>query len=157
MSLATMEATPGDMRYINAIIIHCTATEEHKDYTLADIKAWHTAPPPRGNGWRNCGYHYIVRLDGTVERGMPISQPGIHCRGHNAHSVAVCYVGGLRHGKPADTRTPAQKQALLKLIAKLTLMYRCHTYGHRDFAAKDCPCFDAKTEYAGLFNQLVRD
>lgn len=144
------------MRYINSIIVHCTATEAGFDIGLAQIRSWHTMAPPKGRGWRNCGYHYIVRLDGTIERGMPISQPGIHCKGHNAHSVGVAYVGGLKNGEPADTRTQEQKSAMLKLLAKLTLMYRCHTYGHRDFAQRDCPCFDAKKEYEGLYRQLVK-
>lgn len=144
------------MRYINSIIVHCTATEAGFDIGLPEIQSWHTQAPPKGRGWRNCGYHYIVRLDGSVERGMPISQPGIHCKGHNAHSVGVAYVGGLKNGKPADTRTQEQKSAMLQLLAKLTLMYRCHTYGHRDFAQRDCPCFDAKKEYEGLYRQLVK-
>lgn len=143
------------MRYINAIIVHCTATEAGTDIGLAQIKTYHTSPPPEGRGWRNVGYHYIVRLDGTIERGMPISQPGIHCKWHNAHSIGVCYVGGLKDGKPADTRTQAQKQALLQLLVRLTQMYRCHIFGHRDFAQRDCPCFDAKKEYEGLYRQLV--
>lgn len=144
------------MRYINAIIVHCTATEAGMPFTLADIRRWHTQQPPSGRGWRNVGYHYIVRLDGTIERGMPISQAGIHCKGHNAHSVGVAYVGGLKDGKPEDTRTQAQKQSLLQLLVRLTQMYRCHIYGHRDFAQRDCPCFDAKKEYEGLYRQLVK-
>lgn len=143
------------MRYINKIIVHCTATEEGRSFTIEDVKRWHTLPPPVGKGWRDVGYHYLVLLDGTVQRGRAISQPGAHCYGQNAHSIGVCYVGGLRDGKPADTRTDAQRRALLKLLANLTTMYRCHIFGHNDFAQKDCPGFDAKTEYAGLYEQLV--
>ena len=139
------------MRYINSIIVHCSATPEGADYSASDIRAWH-----RSRGWRDIGYHYVIKLDGTIERGRPISQPGAHCYGHNAHSIGVCYIGGIKDDHSADTRTMAQKQSLLKLITKLTQMYRCHTFGHRDFnQAKDCPCFDAAKEYAGLYNQIV--
>lgn len=143
------------MRYINKIIVHCTATEAGADYDIEDVRRWHTQPPPAGNGWRDVGYHYLIKLDGTVQRGRAISQPGAHCYGQNAHSIGVCYVGGLLDGKPADTRTREQKSSLLKLLANLSLMYRCRIFGHRDFANKECPCFDAKSEYAGLYDKFV--
>lgn len=135
-------------RYINDIILHCTATPAGKDYSVADITNWH-----KQRGWRTCGYHYVVRLDGSIERGRAISQPGAHCRGHNAHSIGVAYVGGLdTDGKPADTRTEAQKHALLKLLVNLTKIYRCRIHGHRDYnPQKACPCFDATKEYAPLY------
>ena len=145
-------------RYINDIIIHCSASPYQRDDRAADIKAWHTAKPPKGNGWSNIGYHYIIDLDGTIEHGRPISQPGAHCKRHNAHSIGVCYVGGLGpDGKPADTRTAAQRQSMLQLITKLTMMYCCHVHGHRDYdPGKSCPCFDVAAEYGGIYAQVVR-
>lgn len=140
------------MRYINDIIVHCTDTPSGMDVGVAEVRAWHLE-----RGWKNIGYHYLVRLDGTVERGRPISQPGAHCLGHNAHSIGVCYVGGRdENHKTADTRTKEQKAALLKLLTNLTFMYRCKIHGHRDYDhGKDCPCFDASEEYKGLFEQIV--
>jgi N-acetylmuramoyl-L-alanine amidase len=76
--------------------------------------------------------------------------PGAHCEGQNANSIGICYAGGLAaDGKtPKDTRTVAQKAALLKLIRDLKLKYPGATvHGHREFANKACPCFDAKSEY----------
>ena len=53
--------------------------------------------------------------------------------------------------KAKDTRTPAQKAALLKLLKELKRKYpNAKIYGHRDFANKPCPSFDAKTEYSSL-------
>jgi len=144
-------------RYINQIIIHCSDSPYGRDDRAADIKRWHTAPPPRGNGWKDIGYHYIIDLDGTVEHGRLISQPGAHCYGHNAHSIGVCYIGGRDvDGNPADTRTPEQKSSLLKLLANLINMYGCKIAGHRDLDnKKECPCFDAKGEYANLYKQML--
>lgn len=139
------------MRFINDIIVHCTATLPGQDVGVAEVTQWH-----RARGWKNIGYHYLVRLDGSVEKGRPASQPGAHCYGHNAHSVGVAYVGGLDgEGRPKDTRTEAQRRAMLKLLADLTRMYRCRIHGHRDYAQRDCPCFDAAREYEGLYRQLV--
>ena len=81
------------MRSITEIIVHCTATPEGKPFTVQQIREWHTAPKPKGNGWRDIGYHYIVYLDGSVHNGRPVEQIGAHCSGHNAHSIGVCYVG----------------------------------------------------------------
>lgn len=122
------------------------------DATAAQVDAWH-----KQRGWRCIGYHYIVRRDGTIERGRAISQPGAHCYGHNAHSIGVAYVGGLdEEMRPCDTRTEAQRAALLKLVTQLTAMYRCRVHGHRDYAERDCPCFDAASEYGGIFDQVCR-
>lgn len=91
------------------------------------------------------GYHYVVGLDGTVTVGRPESEMGAHCLGENLHSIGVCYIGGLDKEslQPADTRTPAQREALRHLIAELRLRYPGATvHGHREFAAKACPCFD---------------
>lgn len=137
------------MRLIKEIIVHCTATPEGKDYGAKDIDRWH-----RAQGWDGIGYHYVVRLDGTVEKGRADSARGAHCVNHNAQSIGVVYVGGIS-GKdgtmPKDTRTPAQKQSLRILLSVLRAVYpEARIYGHRDFAAKACPCFDAKTEYKDL-------
>lgn len=133
------------MRQINEIIVHCTASAEGKNFKAADIDRWH-----KQRGWNGIGYHYVVDLDGTVEQGRPISKVGAHCLGHNTNSIGVVYVGGVASdGKtPKDTRTPAQKTALVKLLAELKRQYPNATiHGHRDFAAKACPSFDATTEY----------
>ena len=138
---------PPDGRRIDAIIVHCTATPPGMKVTVDDIDRWHKA-----RGWKGIGYHYVVDLDGTVYRGRADDCIGAHCRGHNAHSIGVCYVGGIdARGHPADTRTPAQKEALLWLVTALKKQYPdAKVYSHRRFANKACPCFDAEKEYGGL-------
>lgn len=136
------------MRTITEIIVHCSATPEGKDYTVGDIDRWH-----RQRGFAQIGYHYVVYRDGSVHAGRMESQIGAHCVGHNMISIGVCYIGGLTaDGKhPKDTRTEAQKAALLKLLKELKAKYpHAVIHGHRDFAAKACPSFDARKEYASL-------
>lgn len=132
------------MRKIDEIIVHCSATPRGREVKAADIDHWH-----RGRGFRCIGYHYVVGLDGRIERGRPESETGAHCKGHNARSIGVCYVGGLStDGKVAlDTRTDEQRVALTQLIMELKERYPgARVYGHRDFANKECPCFDARRE-----------
>lgn len=133
------------MRTIHEIIIHCSATREGLDFRAADIDRWH-----RERGWHSIGYHYVIDLDGTIEKGRALSDIGAHCSGHNAHSIGICYIGGLdENGNPADTRTPAQRTALLRLIHELKEQFpEARVYGHRDFSAKSCPCFNARAEFS---------
>ena len=133
------------MRTINSIIIHCTATKPLAHINVNDVRRWH-----RERGFSDIGYHYLILVDGTIEVGRPLSAVGAHCKGHNAHSIGICYVGGLNDkGKPADTRTPAQREAMRSLLTSLKHRFPdAIIHGHRDFATKACPCFDATAEYA---------
>lgn len=135
------------MREIKEIIIHCADTPEGRDVRADEIRKWHKA-----KGWSDIGYHYVIDLDGTIEAGRPIEQAGAHAQGHNAHSIGICYVGGCdKNMKPKDTRTEAQKDSILCLLKFLRLKYpKAQIFGHRDFAQKACPSFDAKNEYKDL-------
>lgn len=133
-------------RKITEIIVHCTATQEGKNFTVSDITRWH-----KQRGFSTIGYHYVIYLDGTRHLGRNVNISGAHCENHNSHSIGVCYVGGLASdGKtPKDTRTQAQKTALVALLRELRRIYpMARIYGHRDFANKACPSFDAKREYS---------
>lgn len=135
-------------RKITEIIVHCAATPEGKDFTVDDITRWH-----KQRGFRTIGYHHVVYRDGSVHPGRPEGKIGAHCTGHNACSIGVCYIGGVAaDGKTAkDTRTPEQRKALLMLLRRLRAKYpNAKIHGHRDFAAKACPSFDATKEYADL-------
>jgi len=150
------------MRTITLLIIHCSATPEGKDYTVEDIDRWHKARGFNCQGI-HIGYHYVVYRDGSIHTGRPESMFGAHCKDHNTHSIGICYIGGLKaspqpspEGKgvkyvPADTRTLAQKAALLKLLTELKKKYpRALIMGHNVFANKSCPCYDAAKEYQHL-------
>ena len=152
-------------RRIDYIAVHCTANSEGQTITVEQIRAEHKA-----NGWSDIGYHYVVTLDGRVHLGRDVDVAGAHVSGYNSNSIGISYVGGLenRPGVPykklkaKDTRTGAQKNALLNLLMDLRKLYPyAKIQGHRDFSPdrngngtiepsewiKACPSFDAKTEY----------
>lgn len=146
---------------IDWIVVHCTATREGQDLDAATIRKWH-----KHKGWSDIGYHYVIRLDGTIEKGREDNVQGAHVRGFNRNSLGVVYVGGLDSNlAPKDTRTEAQKCAMKSLLKTLKLNHKgAKIQGHRDFSPdrnnngiiepfefiKACPCFDAKTEYESL-------
>lgn len=135
-------------RNIKEIIVHCSATPEGKDFTVADIKRWHLA-----RGFSDIGYHYVIYRDGSIHTGRDESIIGAHCTGHNTNSIGVCYIGGcVSNGKtPKDTRTEAQKVSLLRLLRELKKKYpEAKVYPHYKFAAKACPSFNAEEEYKNI-------
>lgn len=132
-------------RHVDQIILHCTATPEGEEFSNAQIKACHLA-----RGFSDIGYHYVIGLKGEVRPGRNESVAGAHCKGHNTQSIGVCYVGGCppqtdpnwkKKGK--DTRTAAQRAALLKIVRELCAKYPGATvHGHNEFANKACPSFN---------------
>ena len=119
------------MRKINRIIIHCAATKEGVDYDVNDIRRWHLA-----NGWADVGYHYVIKLNGDIEEGRPLEKAGAHTQGYNQDSIGVCYIGGCdKNGKPKDTRTEAQKNAMFCLVKTLMQKFKVKDVrGHRDYS-----------------------
>lgn len=128
-------------RRIDLIVIHCSATRCDRPYTVDDCRRDHLA-----RGFANIGYHYYIARDGVVHAGRPVNQEGAHATGYNRRSIGVCYEGGLNaRDRPADTRTPAQKETLRLLLERLKTDYpNASVVGHRDLPGvrKDCPCFD---------------
>lgn len=143
---------PRATRPINEIIIHCTATPEGRDVSVATIRAWHLA-----NGWKDIGYHWVVGLDGVPRPGRPEAQVGSHVAGHNKGTLGVVYVGGVAAGgkTPKDTRTEEQQEGLMLICKTLLLRYPKITKitGHNQYAAKACPSFNVQSDELG---KLVR-
>jgi N-acetyl-anhydromuramyl-L-alanine amidase AmpD len=128
------------MRNIDLIVIHCSATRCNTRYRVTDLIRDHC------KRFGFTGYHYYITRGGIVYQTRHEQLVGAHAKGYNQHSLGVCYEGGLdERGKPADTRTPAQKKAMSKLIRQLKERYpNAKCVGHRDLpnVHKDCPCFD---------------
>lgn len=136
------------MRKITRIIIHCTATPQGREVTVAEIDRWH-----RARGFDCIGYHYVIYPDGSVHPGRDAGRIGAHCLGYNTGSIGIVYVGGVATDgvTPADTRTKDQKQALYALVSRLRARFPGVTvHGHNEFAAKACPCFDVGAEFSDL-------
>lgn len=136
-------------RRINLIVVHCTATEEGKDYSVEWIRKVH-----KNKGYADIGYHYVIYRDGSLHLGRNVDYIGAHAKNHNANSIGVVYIGGCPKGdthKNKDTRTDAQKKTMLALLKKLRSLYPyASIVGHKDVNATGCPSFDAKNEYKAI-------
>ena len=135
-------------RYIDKIVVHCSATPEGRDVSAATIDEWH-----KQRGWSGIGYHFVVGLNGNIEYGRDLDKTGAHVKGHNTGSIGICYIGGIDSvSKVAkDTRTSEQKESLLDLIKTLKKLHpQAIVHGHNEFSSKACPCYDANAEYANV-------
>ena len=56
------------MNKIDSIIIHCSATRAGQDLTAKDIDRMH-----RARGFNQIGYNYVIRIDGTIEKGRSLT------------------------------------------------------------------------------------
>ena len=121
------------MRKINLIVVHCTATPEGRDVTVADIDRMH-----RARGWKKIGYHYVVYRDGSVHEGRPVNEVGAHVYGHNANSIGVVYVGGV--AKDGNICGHRDLSPDLNHDGKI----------EPSEWVKACPCFNAEEEYEKL-------
>ena len=145
------------MREINLIVVHCSATRADRDFTENDLEVCH-----RHRGFNGAGYHFYIRKNGGIKNTRPLEKPGAHALGYNAHSIGICYEGGLDvRYRPADTRTEWQKHSLRVLIRTLLMDYPgCWVCGHRDLSpdrngdgrispeewVKECPCFEVTSK-----------
>lgn len=96
------------------------------DTSSKQIDLWH-----KGNGWKKIGYHYVIRLNGTIELGRSELEIGAHVAGLNNISLGICCSG---HGDIQDF-TEEQKDTLVNLIASLCKKYELpytRVFGHRE-------------------------
>ena len=140
-------------RKINLIVIHCSANRSNQRFTVEMLKACHNA---RFNG-KGIGYHYFIEKDGQVFQTRDENEIGMHARHYNAHSIGICYEGGLdEKGRPADTRTPAQRAALIALLRSLKIDYPdAEIMGHCELEGvhKACPSVSC-SEYRDYFENI---
>lgn len=142
----------GRLRYL---VIHCTATPEGREVSSADIRRWHTSPPPKGRGWNQVGYTDMIHLDGRTERLVDNNEDAWvdpweitnGAKGYNSVSRHLVYVGGLASDTKTakDTRTAAQLKTMTAYVKSFHKRFPgVRIIGHNEVAAKACPSFDVQ-------------
>lgn len=138
--MAVIKLNPQDVRYL---VVHCSATQAKANIGAKEITRMH-----RERGFLTIGYHFVIRRDGTVEKGRALDAIGAHAEGWNSRSLGICLVGGIdKDGKPQNNFTDDQFATLAKLLMDLRKDFpKASVLGHRDLpnVKKDCPCFSVR-------------
>ena len=126
-------------RQVDKIIIHCADTRTDQDFSIEDVRMWHKA-----RGWYDIGYHYYIKLDGSVHIGRSLDVIGSHCKGQNTKSIGICLEGGKKSDNTDwDKPTDNQIESIRVTISYLKLIYKdLKVHGHYEFSTKSCPNFD---------------
>ena len=125
---------------IHTIVIHYSATYPDQDITRATVDRWH-----RERGFREIGYHWFIRRDGTLEEGRPEGTLGAHVRGHNSGTIGICWAGGLERASGPNVGvwnpTEAQEATMVQLIRDIQKRHPSATrvVGHKDLVPTECP------------------
>lgn len=120
------------------VILHCAATPDYRlgdarydRFGASDIAEWHLE-----RGFKQIGYHHVIRRSGVLEAGRPETIQGAHCEGHNGDSLGVCYVG-TKHP------TLSQWRSILGLARAIKARHGLGPdawFGHYEFnPGKICP------------------
>lgn len=138
---------------IKYIVLHYSATYADQDLDVDDIRKMHLA-----RGFNDVGYHYVIKRDGTVQKGRADHVVGAHVAGHNTGSLGICCIGGLeRETGPnvgVDNRTEAQKAATIRLVKELLAKHpKAQVVGHKDLGPTQCPGFDVRSWWASVKDQ----
>lgn len=122
---------------IDEIIIHHSGS---KNSTPGSIRLYH-----KSLGWADCGYHYIVYMDGhgdcSISKNVYCMRPpyyvGAHCKGHNLNTLGICVCGDFSTAM-FSTKLAHLLQALCKGL-KLRHPSIKKVSFHNDYANTACP------------------
>lgn len=135
MNIIDVNLSFGSMTYgnnPNMLIVHHLEAEGN-NWTVQAIHDMHK----NENGWAGIGYHYYIRLDGSVYKGRPDNAIGAHCQGCNANTLGISFEGNY------DNRTEMpieQYNTWCELKAYLCNKYgNMPVYGHREKGQSECP------------------
>lgn len=149
--------------HVKHLIVHCSDSQWGD---ANEIRRWHTDPKPKGNGWNDIGYHYVIcnqyptylsqkqgkpvaKSDGAVQKGRENNVAGAHAVGFNSNSLGICLIG-------VKDFSERQMQALVKLCKELMAQYKIpvqNVLGHCETpkaGGKTCPNLDMKALRARL-------
>ncbi len=113
----------------NRIILHHTAGT---DTSAAAIHAMHL----QRRGFYGIGYHYVIRRNGSIERGRPEEVRGVHAGKANVDSIGIAFTGNFTRIRP----TEEQITAGICLIRDVRSRYgELEVIGHSDVGSTACP------------------
>lgn len=121
-------------RQIKRVFIHCSASDNPAHDDVSVIKQWHLE-----RGWRDIGYHFYIKKDGTIQTGRNIEVIPAAQAGNNTGTIAIC-CGGLIDFPARQMNALVELcDAINEAIAGVTFHGHCEVEPN-----KTCPVFDYK-------------
>lgn len=119
----------------NKIIIHCSDSQNAKEYPIEQLDKDHKA-----RGFKGVGYHIVIQPDGEAINTRPLNAVGAHCLGQNDQAIGICLIG-------SDKFTQKQFDVLRYKLDSIYLTYgipKHKIYCHYQFDSaqkqgKTCP------------------
>jgi outer membrane lipoprotein SlyB len=127
-------------RPVDKVFLHCTASDLplEGDALVSEIRRWHTDKPPKGRGWSDIGYHFLIDKKGTLLAGRPLELIPAAQEGHNTGTIAIS-VHGMKEFTDASLRKC--RDFCLYLLGVYDGMLTFH--GHHEVQPnKECPVYD---------------
>lgn len=148
-------------REITEVVTHWTDTYSNKNIGSEELHDMHNAL-----GLNGIAYHYVIRRDGSLQRGRPLKNTGQHApvNGHDKYSIGIAFVGG--YNCPTGTPNPEaylSAQSLTRSQMNTFEMF-CRAFyssrpggqilGHNDIDLKENdPGFDVIEYVKTVFNK----
>jgi hypothetical protein len=97
-------------RDITEVVVHWTDTYSNANIGSEELNRTHLVL-----GFNGIGYHYVIRRDGSLQRGRPVNIQGQHAErnGHDRFSIGLAFVGGLNC--PSETPNPGDYRSAKSL------------------------------------------
>lgn len=126
-------------REVNTLFLHCTATPQSA--SVSSIQNYW-----KSIGWKNPGYHIIVKSNGEWTVLLDFNGVSNGVRGHNSTSINISYIGGMdSKGNPLNNLTIEQDKVFKVIIERLRLKINgLKVRGHNEVSKKACPSFIVK-------------
>jgi len=79
-------------RDVTEVVTHWSETHTNKNIGSEEINKYHL-----DLGLDGIGYHYVIRRDGSLQRGRPVNTQGQHApvNNHDLRSIGIVFVGGI--------------------------------------------------------------
>ena len=152
-------------REINNVVIHATETFTNKNIGAEEIDSIQKILDGGKQGKEYIGYHYVIRRDGRLQRGIPLTKKGNHTEtgNYNETSIGIAMVGGIlspaTEGSWQTSSASFTREQYNTLEQFLGVFYHHvaggEVFGHNDINPDELdPYFDVQDYILSLFGKV---
>jgi N-acetylmuramoyl-L-alanine amidase len=154
---------PKGSRPVSKIVIHATESFTNSNFGAEEINDIHNKLGDEG-----IQYHYVIRRDGRLQRGLSIEESGKHTgdEGIDKNSIGIVMVGGIDSPtteQPFQTSSSSFTRVQYNTLEQFLTVYYHNfpggsVYGHNDLDNSELdPYFDVQDYILSLFGKVNTD